>query len=213
METQILNSEIQSKTYSVRYLPEHIKKFVNLQYKTTTKNNYSIGLTKFYNYLTVNETKELNQANINLTIKEYKSNLENNTKLASTTIDNYTEIVKTFSKNYLGLKLQKIKRTNTGNSKQIKYLEYEEVKWLINTVQYSTSNPEIITRDKAIICTLFGAGLRISELLNIKLNDYNPDTNTILIIGKGRATDEPETIVLPLVTVKHINEYLQQRVK
>lgn len=207
----ILNLEIQNKNYKVENLPDHITRFVKLQYKSTTQNTYSNGLTKFYNYLTVNETNQLNQANINLIIKEYKSSLETNTKLASTTIDNYTEIVKVFCNSYLDLQVKKIKRNNTRKNQKIKYLELEEIKGLINTVQYTTDNEEIITRDKAIICTLFGAGLRISELLNTKLIDYNPDESSIIIIGKGRAVDELETIVLPPQTNEHIKEYLQQR--
>ena len=207
----ILNMEIQNKNYKVENLPDHITRFVKLQYKSTTKNTYSNGLTKFYNYLTVNETNQLNQANINLIVKEYKSSLETNTNLASTTIDNYTEIVKVFCNSYLDLQVKKIKRNNTRKNQKIKYLELEEIKGLINTVQYTTDNEEIITRDKAIICTLFGAGLRISELLNTKLIDYNPDESSIIIIGKGRAVDELETIVLPPQTNEHIKEYLQQR--
>lgn len=207
----ILNLEIQNKNYKVENLPDHITRFVKLQYKSTTQNTYSNGLTKFYNYLTVNETNQLNQANINLIVKEYKSSLETNTNLASTTIDNYTEIVKVFCNSYLDLQVKKIKRNNTRKNQKIKYLELEEIKGLINTVQYTTDNEEIITRDKAIICTLFGAGLRISELLNTKLIDYNPDESSIIIIGKGRAVDELETIVLPPQTNEHIKEYLQQR--
>lgn len=213
METkdEILQLEIESKNYQVVNLPDHITKFVRLQYKNTTQDNYQRALTKYYNYLIVNGTEELNQANINLVIKEYKSNLENNTKLASTTIDTYTEIVKTFTINYLDLKVKRIRKNNTGKNSKIKYLELDEVKGLINTVEYTTGNPEQITRDKAIICTLFGAGLRISELINIKLKDYDNDNNTIVIIGKGRAKDEEETIVLPPETINHINEYLSQR--
>lgn len=207
----ILKLEIESKNYKLENLPDHITKFVNLQYKKTTKNNYQIGLTKFYKYLTNTETKEINQANINLTIKEYKSSLENKSKLKSTSIDNYTEIVKTFSKSYLELKLQKIKKTNTGKTKKIKYLELDDIKGLVNTVQYLTGNEEQITRDKAIICTLFGAGLRISELLTLELINYDPDNSTIEIIGKGRAKDEPESITLPDQSNNHIKAYLKQR--
>ena len=207
----LLNSEIETKNYTVENLPDHITRFVKVQYKQTTKDTYSNGLSKFNNYLTNTETKTINQANINTLIKEYKSYLENSTNLASTSIDNYTEIVRVFSTGYLDLKVKRIRKNNTGKSKKIKYIEYEEVKGLIDTVQYLTGNEEQLTRDKAIICTLFGAGLRISELLNIKLENYNPDESTIIIIGKGRATDELETIVLPKPTNDHIKEYLLQR--
>ena len=207
----ILELELKSKNFNIDNLPDHITEFVKNEYKTTTQNNYSIGLMKFYNYLIDTDINELNQANINKTIKEYRTNLIKTKKLASTTIDNYTEIVKVFCSNYLDLTIKKIKRLNTGKTQKIKYLELDEIKGLIDTVQYTTNNPEIITRDKAIICTLFGAGLRISELLSTKLIDYNPDESTIIIIGKGRATDEPETIALPKPTNEYIKEYLQQR--
>lgn len=206
-----LDLEIENKIYSTENMLNHITRFCKVQYKHTTQDTYTNGLTKFYNYLSNTHTHEITQANINWIIKEYKSNLENNTELASTTIDNYIEIVKIFCNNYLDLQINKIKRNNTRKTQKIKYLEINEIKGLINTVQYTTSNLEIIARDKAIICTLFGAGLRISELLNIKLIDYNPDQNTIIIVGKGRAKDELETIVLPKPTNEYIKEYLQQR--
>ena len=208
---KVLELELENKNYHIDNLPEHITEFVNSQTKSTTQNNYNIGLMKFYNYLIDNETNEVNQANINQTIKGYRKYLLDTKKLASTTIDNYTEIVKTFTNNYLDLQVKTLKRLNTGKNKKIKYLELEEIKGLINTIQYTTENEEIITRDKAIICTLFGAGLRISELLSTELINYNPDESTIIIIGKGKATDEPETIALPDKTNEYIKEYLQQR--
>ena len=210
-DNKILELELKSKNYHIDNLPKHITEFVNAQAKDTTKNNYTNGLTKFYNYLIDNDTEELNQANINQTIKGYRKYLQSTKKLASTTIDNYTEIVKTFTSNYLDLTVKKLRNLNTGKTKKIKYLELNEVKGLVNTVQYTTNNPELITRDKAIICTLFGAGLRVSELITTELINYNPDDSTIIIIGKGRATDEPETIALPNQTNELIKEYLQQR--
>lgn len=208
---EIIQYELQQKNYQIENLPNHITRFVKVQYKSTTRDTYNIGLTKFYNYLTANDITELNQENINPVIKEYKSYLENTTELASTSIDSYIEIVKVFSINHLDLQVKRIRKNNTGKAKKIKYIEFDEVKGMVNTVEYTTGNPEQITRNKAIICTLFGAGLRISELLNIKLEHYNPDKSTILIRGKGRATDELETIYLPKPTNQLINEYLHQR--
>lgn len=208
---KLVNSELENKTYTIENLPNHIKNFVDVQYKTTTQNNYQLALTKYYNYLQNTQTKNITQANINRLIKEYKSNLENSTNLASTSIDNYIEIVKVFSNTYLDLNVKKIKKNHTGKSKKIKYLEIEDIKGLINTVEYTTGNLEQITRDKAIICTLFGAGLRISELLNIKVEDYDNERNTLLIVGKGKAIDEEEIIAIPQQTANYLNNYLQQR--
>ena len=186
-DNKILELELKSKNYHIDNLPKHITEFVNAQAKDTTKNNYTNGLTKFYNFLIDNDTEELNQANINQTIKGYRKYLQSTKKLASTTIDNYTEIVKTFTSNYLDLTVKKLRNLNTGKTKKIKYLELNEVKGLVNTVQYTTNNPELITRDKAIICTLFGAGLRVSELITTELINYNPDDSTKEYLQQRRA--------------------------
>ena len=120
--------------------------------------------------------------------------------------------MKAFLNQQLNLKPKKIRKLDY-TKKEPKYIELEEVQGLIDTVQYITGNLEQIARDKAIICTLFTGGLRISELLNIKLEDYIKKGNTyyLMIIGKGRAIDSPESIAIPEQTATLINEYLQQR--
>ena len=212
MTSQILERELTQKTYSTQNLEDHIINFVEVQDKPTTQDTYKNGLTKFYNYLNDNDINTLNTNNSNRVIKKYKSYLKNNTKLASTSIDNYIRITRIFLNSYLGLKVDKIKKLD--NSKpEPKYIEFEEVQGLINTVQYITGNPEQIARDKAIIWTLFTGGLRISELLNIKMEDYftRDGTSYLKIIGKGRAEDKPDEIAIPEDTENLINDYLKQR--
>lgn len=212
MNNQILEEELTLKTYKLENLEDHITNFVKIQYKNTTKNNYQKALTKFYNYLKDNEIKVLTMDNANRVIKQYKSYLTESTKLASTSIDTYIRITKTFLNTYLDLKVKKIKRLN--NSKpDPKYIELEEVQGLINTVQYITGNLEQITRDKAIIGALFTGGLRISELLNIKLEDYitKNGVSYLMVIGKGKSEDTKETIRIPDQTASLINDYLKQR--
>lgn len=212
MTSEILENELTQKIYSIENLPDHIINFVEVQDKPTTQDTYKNGLTKFYNYLNDNDIKTLTLDNANRVIKKYKSYLKNNTKLASTSIDNYIRVTRIFLNSYLGLKVDKIKKLN--NSKpEPKYIEFEEVQGLINTVQYITGNLEQIARDKAIICTLFTGGLRISELLNIKLEDYftRDGTSYLKITGKGKAEDTKEVIAIPEDTEILINGYLKQR--
>ena len=40
-------------------------------------------------------------------------------------------------------------------------------------------------RDKAIISLLYSSGIRISELMNVKLIDFNIDDSILSVIGKG----------------------------
>lgn len=212
MNNEILEEELTQKNYKLENLQDHITNFVKIQYKNTTKNNYEKALTKFYNYLKDNEIKVLTLNNANRIVKQYKSYLTESTQLASTSIDTYIRITRAFLNSYLDLKVKKIKKLNNSKPSP-KYIELEEVQGLINTVQYITGNLEQITRDKAIIGTLFTGGLRISELLNIKLSDYFTKNNIsyLRVIGKGKSEDTPEVIRIPDQTASLINDYLKQR--
>lgn len=212
MNNKILEIELTQKKYKLKNLEDHITNFVNLQDKTTTKNTYLNALTKFNNYLKDNDIKVLTLDNANRVTQQYKSYLRDSTKLSSTSIDNYIRITRIFLNTYLDLKVKKIKKLNTSKPDP-KYIEFEEVQGLINTIELVTGNLEQIARDKAIICTLFTGGLRISELLNIKLEDYiKRDGKTYLMItGKGKAEDTKESILIPQETSLFIDDYLKQR--
>lgn len=210
--TNILDNEFKTQVYKVENLEDHITKFIKNQYKDTTKDTYKYALTRFYNYIKDTEVNELRQDNITNIVRDYRSYLTDSTALKSGSIDSYITQLKAFLNQHLNLKPKKIRKLDY-TKKEPKYIEFEEVQGLINTVEYTTGNLEQIARDKAIICTLFTGGLRISELLNIKLEDYirRDGTNYLMIIGKGRALDSPESIAIPDTTANLINEYLTQR--
>ena len=212
---EILDNELKHKTYRVEYLEYHITNFVNYQYKTTTKENYKHPLQKFNRYLLSTPIVELREDNINQIVKQYRKYLEENTDLKTSSIDNYITILRVFLNQHLNLETNKIKRLNTDNDLKPKYINIKDIKGLVNTVQYITGNTELITRDKAIICTLFGAGLRISELMNIEKNDYINENGVyyLFVHGKGTVKGNKKPIAIPNQTAIHINEYLDERNK
>ena len=61
------------------------------------------------------------------------------------------------------------------------------------------------TRDKAIVQTLASTGLRVSELINMKLSDL--DSENIVIHGKG---DKDRVISISEKTRGFINEYIKK---
>lgn len=63
-------------------------------------------------------------------------------------------------------------------------------------------------RDKAILSLLFHNGLRVSELINIKMSDLNLDDGIVKIEGKG---DKPRYAYLNSKTILNIEDYLQVR--
>lgn len=77
--------------------------------------------------------------------------------------------------------------SNIGNIKKVvrlpKYLTLEQAKQL-QTV-FNNKNSKNLTRNNAIICLFLSAGLRVSELISIKIKDIDFEKNTINITGKG----------------------------
>lgn len=63
-------------------------------------------------------------------------------------------------------------------------------------------------RDLAIIDTLFSTACRVSELINIKLSDIDPDTKSIRIVGKGKKSN---IVYLNENALLSLNEYVKSR--
>jgi len=105
----------------------------------------------------------------------------------STTINRKISSIKTF---YIYLKKQKlidiIPTENIIVPKQEKNLpksiSEKEVETLLNSINGSNN---IELRDKAMIELLYATGVRVSELVNIKLNDIDFNRRVIRVIGKG----------------------------
>jgi integrase/recombinase XerD len=81
-------------------------------------------------------------------------------------------------------------------------LTVEEVEDIINSVDLSKVEGE---RNKAIIETLYGCGLRVSELINLKISSINFKENIILVTGKG---NKQRLIPIGEPTKKQIKTYL-----
>ena len=77
--------------------------------------------------------------------------------------------------------------SNIGNIKKVvrlpKYLNLEQAKQ-IQTV-FTTENSKNPIRNNAIICLFLSTGLRVSELISIKIGDINFEKKSINIVGKG----------------------------
>lgn len=83
-------------------------------------------------------------------------------------------------------------------------LSKEEINLLIDTIDLSTAQGE---RNRAILETLYGCGLRVTELINLKLSDLFFDEGFIQVIGKG---NKQRFVPIADVTMKYINIYLKE---
>ena len=165
---------------------EYIIEFINY----INKKNYSIHTLDsyiddlYYSYVYIN--KELIYVDEN-DIRDYINNLGKLKKNAST-ISRHISTYKTFYKflyknNIINKKdypLNKI--TYPKKEKRLpKFLYYNE---LLDIIKESEKSNDGI-RNRLIIEMLYATGVRISELINIKLSDIDTNSKKIVVLGKG----------------------------
>ncbi len=83
-------------------------------------------------------------------------------------------------------------------------LSVSEINLILETIDLSDSNGE---RNRAIIETLYGCGLRVSELTSMKISDLFFSEGFIKVTGKG---NKQRFVPIGKLTQKHINLYKNQ---
>ncbi len=81
-------------------------------------------------------------------------------------------------------------------------LSVEEIDMLINSIDLSRPDGE---RNKAIIETLYGCGLRVSELVNIRISNLFFNEGFIRVSGKGK---KERLVPIGRIAQKHIRIYM-----
>ncbi|HWP84330.1 MAG TPA: site-specific tyrosine recombinase XerD [Terriglobia bacterium] len=85
-----------------------------------------------------------------------------------------------------------------------KYLSVEETQELLEKPEPSTP---LGVRDRAILELLYGSGLRVSELIALRLGDVNPNEGTVRTVGKG---NKQRLVPVGKMAVAAIEKYLQE---
>ncbi len=83
-------------------------------------------------------------------------------------------------------------------------LSLEEINTIITTIDLSKPQGE---RNRAIIESLYGCGLRVSELINLKISDLFFDEGFIKVTGKG---NKQRFVPIGSITIKYIEIYRNQ---
>lgn len=83
-------------------------------------------------------------------------------------------------------------------------LSVDDINKIIDAIDLS--KPEG-TRNKAMLETLYSSGLRVSELVNLKISGLFFNDGFIKVIGKG---DKERLVPIGSVAIKHINLYKEQ---
>jgi len=84
-------------------------------------------------------------------------------------------------------------------------LSIEEINEIINAIDLSKPEGE---RNKAMLETLYSCGLRVSELISLKLSGLLLEEGFIRVIGKG---DKERITPIGSVAIKHINTYIESK--
>lgn len=158
---------------------------VEKNYSKYTIMNYERDINSFVKFLNIEQIKSFKE--IDYKILRFYLNEMFNKKYSSKTVSRNLSSLRTFFK-YL-LREGKI-NTNPmiliSNPKEEKklptYLNYKE---LSNILDIPDKNSVVGLRDSCILELLYSTGIRVGELVNIKINDIDFNQNRIKILGKG----------------------------
>ena len=156
-----------------------------LNYSNLTVKGYSDEIEK---YLTYTKEHNVNYKKIsNDDIRNYLKYLDN-LKYSKSSISRNLSSIRTYYKYLLDKKVVDSNPfKNISNPKKDKklpnFLNYEEIMKIFDSIDEENI---LGKRDRCIVEVLYDTGVRVSELVNIKIKDIDFSEKTISIFGKGR---------------------------
>ncbi|MBQ9072709.1 MAG: tyrosine recombinase XerC [Bacilli bacterium] len=154
-------------------------------YSELTINGYLKDLDLFLEYLNENNIKNYKSIEYQ-DIRSYITylyNLDYNTKTISRHVSSLRSFFKYLKVNNYINNNPCILISNPKLEKKLpKYLNFEEIEKLLNAFD---NNNYLGLRNSLILEMLYSTGIRVSEIVNIKLNDISLSDKTIKIRGKG----------------------------
>ena len=172
---------------------------------TNSITSYKTDLERYINFLydgeSIRELDSIRQIHIRNFIR-----FLNDQNLSSSTINRSFSSIRSYHK-YLSYE-KKITHNPTQlleppkiSKKLPKVLSVQEINEIINSVKVENS---MGYRDKAILETLYSAGLRVSELCSLEMNNILFDSAMLRVVGKG---NKERYVPLGDKAIKLINDY------
>ncbi len=207
-----IDSEIERKIELTRKILQEFKNYIQYEKKMSihTLKSYSIDIDQFLNFL---------------------QEVHNSLNVLNVEIRHLRHWIVYLMKQ--GISQRSINRKVAALKKLYKFLVREQycVKnpvQTIDTLKFTKKLPNILTkkeilnfvknhdfektyrgqRDNLIFELLYGTGMRLSELINVKIEDINRDNTTVKVLGKR---NKERIIPLPNLTFDKIIEYLHYR--
>lgn len=153
----------------------------NKKYSSNTINAYLTDIEDFTNF--VNKVTDITDKEIST----YLSYLYNDIKLSKSSIGRKLSSLRSFY-NYL-VKESYINynyfKDVSNPKRRLNLPKFIKEKDMSNIMEVCYGDNPILERDRLILELLYSTGIRVSELINIKLTDINFYNNEIKILGKG----------------------------
>ncbi len=170
-------------------MEKEINKFIDYlkyqkNYSIYTCNNYKKDLKEYNNFIVSNK---LNYKNLSYEDATKYLKLLNEEKNAKSSISRKLSSIRSFYKflvlnNITDKNIFLIVSSPKKDKKIPKFINYSDINEIFNVPNINTSSGQ---RERLILEILYGSGVRVSELVNIKLKDINLNNKSILIYGKG----------------------------
>jgi len=182
--TDIDSSKLPKKTPFKRKLTEPQKKLLNnfylylkgKRYSSSTIQTYTFFVADFINFNTKTELNELTNRHVELFIESVF--IERDYSISSQR--QFISALKVFDNFYPHTKINDIELARPKKSRKLpSVLSQEEILEIIRCTQN--------LKHKAILALIYSCGLRISELVNLRLIDFHIERKQLIIKnGKGR---------------------------
>ncbi len=170
-----------------------------------TYQSYAFDLACFNDYF---KNKDINLIN-ELDIVKYLEYLKTDKNLSARSIERHLTTIRGLFKYLVKMEVIKFDITkNIDNLKIGKHLPSTLSLLEIDKLMDIKLNTPFDYRTKAMLEMMYGSGLRVSELVNLSINDIDLYNDTILIHGKG---DKERIVPLGDFAKKYLNEYLKVR--
>lgn len=154
-------------------------------YSDYTITNYSIDIEEFYVFLKKENITQLQDVDYKV-LRKYLNYMTEN-KYSNKTISRKLSSLRTFFKYLVKKEIindnPMILISNPKEEKKLpKYLNYGEIEKILEIPNKETT---LGLRNACILEILYSTGIRVSELVNLKINDINFYNKKIRVLGKG----------------------------
>lgn len=205
------NHNVKSWSFS-NNLSTNLERFVNyLQYtknaSSRTIENYSLWINRFISYVGDIDASKVKMIHI----QDFRTNLVKQW-LSQKTVNYHAVWLRSFFKFMLRNDIDTLSPDKIDLAKipprKISYLTEEQVYSILNAPSQFEKKPLKILRDKAILATLYGTWLRVSELINLKIEEVKLKEEQFSVIWKG---SKLRSVFLTKDAKRKIKEYLLAR--